>query len=350
MKMKHLNQVYRIRGETISRFRYLRLDKNERVTNFSNYFLKKLKNKLNSFYLSAYPEIEKIYTLLSKSLKINKEMIVITPGSDMAIRNCFELFVKPKKKIITLSPTFSMVGVYAKIFQAKQVEIKYDRNLNLELGKLINNIDKKTSLIIIANPNSPTGTIIAKNVLLKIIKKANLKKVPILIDEAYFGFFKETYISYVKKFSNLIISRTFSKTYGLAGVRAGYLVANYKIAKALYKLKPMYEISSLACLIVEEILKNKKIFYTYAKEVQLGKEYFIRELIKLDIQYLKSYANFIHIKLDKKKERFEKMLKTKNILVRKGPGVIGYEGFLRIGLGPKQEMQKVISSLRKLNS
>ena len=209
MKMKHLNQVYRIRGETISRFRYLRLDKNERVTNFSNYFLKKLKNKLNSFYLSAYPEIEKIYTLLSKSLKINKEMIVITPGSDMAIRNCFELFVKPKKKIITLSPTFSMVGVYAKIFQAKQVEIKYDRNLNLELGKLINNIDKKTSLIIIANPNSPTGTIIAKNVLLKIIKKANLKKVPILIDEAYFGFFKETYISYVKKFSNLIISRTF---------------------------------------------------------------------------------------------------------------------------------------------
>ena len=140
--MKHLNQVYRIRGETISRFRYLRLDKNERVTNFSNYFLKKLKNKLNSFYLSAYPEIEKIYTLLSKSLKINKEMIVITPGSDMAIRNCFELFVKPKKKIITLSPTFSMVGVYAKIFQAKQVEIKYDRNLNLELGKLINNIDK----------------------------------------------------------------------------------------------------------------------------------------------------------------------------------------------------------------
>ena len=70
----------------------------------------------------------------------------------------------------------------------------------------------------------------------------------------------------------------------------------------------------------------------------------------LDIQYLKSYANFIHIKLDKKKERFEKMLKTKNILVRKGPGVIGYEGFLRIGLGPKQEMQNLISSLRKLNS
>jgi len=350
MKIKHLNKVYRNRGETISRYKYLRLDKNERVTNFSNYFVKKLKNKLNSFHLSAYPEIEKIYKLLAKFLKINKEMIVITPGSDMAIRSCFELFVKPKNKVIILSPTFAMVSVYSKIFQAKTVEIKYDRKLNLQFKKLINNIDKKTSLIIIANPNSPTGTIIPKNDLLKIIKKANSNKVPILIDEAYFGFFKETYLPYVKKYRYLIISRTFSKTYGLAGVRAGYLVASQKIAKALYKLKPMYEISSFASLIVEEILKNKKIFYNYANEVEQGKKYLIKEFEKLQIEYLKTYANFIHIKLNSKKKKFENILKIKKILVRKGPGVKGFEGYLRIGLGPKPEMRKVISLLKKLKN
>ena len=95
-------------------------------------------------------------------------------------------------------------------------------------------------------------------------------------------------------------------------------MASQKIANALYKLKPMYEISSFASLIVEEILKNKNIFYNYANEVEQGKKYLIKEFEKLQIEYLKTYANFIHIKLNSKKKKFENILKMAHLRAQCG--------------------------------
>lgn len=348
MQFNWLNKINRVRGEKFSRSKYLRLDKNERVTDFSNKFVKQIKSRINSFHLSAYPEVEKIYDLLSKTLKLPKEMIVLTSGSDMAIKLCFELFAGKNKEVITIHPTFGMVNVYADLFRVKQKKIGYNKKLELEAEKLIRNINKKTSLIIIANPNSPTGTIINKKSFIQIIKKAYRLKVPILIDEAYFGFYGNSYINFVKKFKNVIIVRTFSKIFGLAGLRMGYIVADKKIAKNLFKFKPMYEINSLGCLILELILKNKKIFNKYLNEVNLGKKFFISELKKMNIANLKTYANFIHIDLGKNKNLFTNLLKQKNILVRKGPEVRTYENYLRITLAPKNEMKRIINYLKKI--
>jgi len=122
----------------------------------------------------------------------------------------------------------------------------------------------------------------------------------------------------------------------------GYLVANTVIAQNLYKFKPMYEISSIGCLMLELILKNKKILNDHIKEIRLGKEYFIKELDKLNIEHLKTYGNFIHINLGKKIIKFENLFKKKGILVRKGPGVKGYENFQRITLGSRKQMKKVL--------
>ena len=172
-------------------------------------------------------------------------------------------------------------------------------------------------------------------------------KIPILLDEAYYGFYKNSYIKYVKNFKNLIIIRTFSKVYGLAGIRLGYLVADPVIARNLFKFKAMYEINSIGCLIIELILKNKKIFNDHIKQISIGKKYFIKELDKLNINHLKTHGNFIHINLDKSINNFEKNLKKKGILVRKGPGVKGYENFQRITLGSKEQMKKVVAILKK---
>ncbi len=342
-----LKNISRMRGEDFSRSKYLRLDKNERVINFPISFLNLIKKNISSYHLSAYPDIEKIYKILSKTLKISKEMLVITPGSDIAIKTCFELFSDKKKKIITISPTFGMVDVYAKLFNLKQVKIGYKKNFTLDTDKLLKSLNKNISFVIIANPNSPTGTIIDKKILMNIIKKTNKLKIPILLDEAYFGFYKNSYIKYVKNFKNLIIIRTFSKVYGLAGIRLGYLVASPVIARNLFKFKPMYEINSIGCLIIELILKNKKIFNDHIKQISLGKKYFIKELDKLNINHLKTHGNFIHINLDKRINNFEKNLKKKGILVRKGPGVKGYEKFQRITLGSKEQMKKVVVILKK---
>jgi histidinol-phosphate/aromatic aminotransferase/cobyric acid decarboxylase-like protein len=109
----------------------------------------------------------------------------------------------------------------------------------------------------------------------------------------------------------------------------------------------MYEINSAASKAVLFLLKNQKYVKDYINQTLIGKSFFEKELKKIKIPFLKTYANFIHIKLSTKKNRIEAELKKRKILTRKGPGVIGYEDYLRITLGPKNEMKKVITVLNK---
>jgi len=328
---KKVDKIFRVR-KALSRYKKIRLDKNERLSNFESYFINKIKNKINSNYLNAYPE-----------------MFVLTAGSDMAIRNCFELLVRSRDKIITIFPTYGMVDVYAKLFDANQVKINFNKKLELDINKLIRKIDYKTKLIIIANPNSPTGTVIKNKQIVSILKKARQFNCYVLIDEAYYGFYNFTVLPYIKKFSNLIISRTFSKAYGLAGCRVGFLIANKDIARRLYKFRPMYEINSFSVLAIKEILKNKNILKKYIQETKKGKKYLVKNLNKLRFSYHNSYTNFLLVdfKTQRLKTEVWDSLKRKNILIIGKPNVPGCKNFLGFTLGPVKYMKLIINTLKK---
>ena len=119
-------------------------------------------------------------------------MIFMSAGSDIAIKTCFELFTKKNDKVIIMNPTFGMVNVYCNIYALKSVKIGFNKKLELDYKKLFENINKRTSLIILANPNSPTGTIIPKEIMIKIFSKTNKLNIPLVIDEAYEGFFSKS--------------------------------------------------------------------------------------------------------------------------------------------------------------
>lgn len=347
MLIKKILKLSREKISFFSRRDFIRLDKNERIENFSKKFIQNL--KFTSFDLSAYPETGKIYKLLSKKLKIKLNQLLVIPGSEFGIRICLEHFCNKKKnpRLLALEPTFGMVDAYSKLYNIKKINILYDNLLQIDTNKLLKKIKRNISLVIIANPNSPTGTIIEKKSLFKIINKAKKFSIPVLIDEAYAGFYNFSYIKFIKKFQNLIVLRSFSKSYGLAGLRAGYLISNKRVMKEIYKYKPMYEINSIACKIIEKFLKNSLIEKKYIAKTNQGKKYFQNELKKMKIEYLKTYANFIHINLKNKKSFIEKRLRSKKILTRKGPGVKSFNNFLRITLGPENEMRKVIKVLKK---
>ena len=131
-KFRNIEKIKRNRGIFLTRLNKLRLDANERIENFDQNFINKIKKRISSFHFSAYPEIEKIYDLLSKTYKMPRENFLVTSGSDTGIRHCFELFTQKNSKVVTLSPTFGMVDVYCKVFDTKQIKINYDENLNLD--------------------------------------------------------------------------------------------------------------------------------------------------------------------------------------------------------------------------
>ena len=160
MKIQKIKNLTRERANSFSRKKYLRLDKNEKVNKFQDILLRKI--NLNSFDLSAYPEVGRTYSLLSKRLRVSEKQILITPGSDFGYRVCFEFFCKKRKNIICLEPTFGMVEVYVKLNNLKKKGVGYDKNLKLKLNELFKHINNKVALITLANPNSPTGTVINK--------------------------------------------------------------------------------------------------------------------------------------------------------------------------------------------
>jgi len=345
---KKIDKIFRVRSNLL-RYKKIRLDKNERLTDFESYFIDKIKNKINSNYLNTYPEVEPLYKIFSEKFNLNKEMFVVTAGSDMAIRNCFELLVRSGDKIITLSPTYGMVDVYARLFEANQVKIYFNKKLELNTNKLIKEINHKTKLIIIANPNSPTGTIIENEQIINILKKAKKFNCYVLVDEAYYDFHNITVMPYLEKFPNLIIVRTFSKAYGLAGCRVGLIIANKTIAKRLYKFRPMYEINSISVLIVKEIMKNKSVLKKYIKETIEGKKYLIKNLDKLGFPYYNSYTNFLLVDFRTKnfKNKVWNYFKNKNILNTDEPRIPGCKNFLRFSLGPVKYMRLIIKTLEK---
>ena len=150
----------------------------------------------------------------------------------------------------------------------------------------------------------------------------------------------------IKKYKNLIISRTFSKAYGLAGLRVGYLIADSKVAKLLFNLKPMYEVNSIAILSSLTALQHPEIRRKYILETQKGLEILIKYLKKKNISYIQTEANFIYINLGKRIQYFyDKLIKNK-ILTKKGMNVKGYENYLRITLAPPKQIKKIISKLK----
>ena len=348
-KFDWAGKIYRVRGPLKTRFDKIRLDKNEKPDNHLNSFFKKFKKNIKNDHLSAYPETEILYETISKKLKIDKRSIVLTPGSDAAIKTCFDLCTKEKEKVLTINPTFAMVDIYSKIKRVNQIKVNYDRNLNLNINKILKIVKKnKIALLIIANPNSPTGTIIDEKKLVDIITACHERKTIVLIDEAYYGFSKITKVKLIKKFPNLILSRTFSKAYGLAGCRVGFLVSNRDLATKLYNLRPMYEVNSIGILLANEIMKQPGIVQKYIKEQQDGKHYLISNLKKYKIPYLDSHANFIHINLFGKKKIAEKIFKNNNFLIRGGLNISGLENYLRISLAPTKTMKNVFKIIKKV--
>ncbi len=345
---RQIDKISRFRGISKTRHNKFRFDANERISDFSNNFIREIKAKINSNYLTAYPETEILYDILAKKFKLNREMFVLTAGSDLAIKTCFELLIKPSDKIITIYPTYGMIDVYAKLYQAKQTKITYNNKLELDYKKLIEEINNKTKLIIIANPNNHTGTIFSNKQIIALLKKAKKNNSYVLIDEAYYGFHNYTALYLLKKFSNLIITRTFSKAYGLAGCRVGLLIANKVLARRLYKFRPMYEISSLSVLIVKQIIKKEQIFKNYIKNTAKGKRFLINNLNKLGFKYFNSYSNFIviHFKTANLKKKMFKYLNRKKILSRDGPNIPAFKNCIRFTLGPVKYM-KIIADVLK---
>jgi histidinol-phosphate aminotransferase len=338
---EHIAKIWRPAPEEQSRLGKIRLDKNERVTPFPIAFWQSALDEVTQEIVQACPEVWPLYKKLADMHSLSIEHFLLTAGSDAGIRHCFEAFVAPGDKVLYPEPTFAMVPVYGALYGADMDAVGYDSHLNLNVGYLIGQIDEKTALIILANPNSPTGTYVSNARIEEILERALNYRVPVLIDEAYYGFCPHTAAGLMGNYPNLIITRSFSKITGMAGLRVGYAMGHPEVISLLTKFRPMYEVNAVGVVFACKILDNWEIAATYGEQTIEGRERFSSFLKGCGFPVVDTETNFLHVDFGTLKKFILAALATEGILVRGMLNIIGFENYTRFSVGPWAVMSRV---------
>jgi len=338
---KHLGELQRIQNP-MARGGYLRLDKNENIVGFGKEFVARLCKEITSDFLTTYPEVNTLYQKIARWLGCNQENIYITAGSDAAIKAVFEVFVEPGDAVALLSPTYAMFYVYTEMFQGRLIEIRYKTGLSLSVEDILEVVyEHRPKLICIANPNSPTGTVLPQEGVKKIVDVVAGQNGIVLLDEAYYLFYPISSVDLIYDCPNLVITRTFSKAMGLASARLGFAAGHADITKYLHKVRPIYETNAFAVRFAELILDSPGLIEQNVQEIIRGKKYLEDELDKLGIPYFKSYANFILIDVGsfERSVQLGKALYQRKILIKSGFKVDVLKNCIRVTIGNVKQME-----------
>lgn len=344
---KHIKNLYRTPIPQDSRLNYLRLDKNESPATYDKATFRKMLRQITPEVIAAYPEPHILYNKLAKWLDVGVENVIVCNGSDGAIKSIFEAFVNENDEVLILDPTYAMFEVYIKMFGAKRIGIKFDKDFSLSKEHLLDSINKKTALVAIANPNSPTGSIIDEKFLLEIARKSRRNKAIFLADEAYYHFYPKTMAGFIKRFNNLVVTRTFSKAIGMASARLGYAIGSKEIIKEMFKVRPMYEVSGFAVKLGEFIIDNDYLIKQYVKKEKEGRKFLIEELKKMGFEVFPGFANFVLVKIGSEGSRIADFLKSRGILIAANFSSYLLRDFIRFTTGPKDKMQVLINGLKE---
>ena len=333
---------------TSGREGYLRLDFNENTIGCSPKVIETLK-KIKQGNLSVYPEYNGLRKALASYCNVDVEQIIPTNATDEAIKTIIEAYIeKNRDEIVIPMPTFAMFKFYAQLNEAVIMEVLYNKDLSFPTDRVLSAINKNTKIVVLVNPNSPTGTSINDNDVIKIIEKARRNDAVVMVDEAYCQFYGKTSIPLIKKYDNLIVTQTFSKAFGLAGLRLGYIISSKNNIKNIQKVLSPYSVNGVAVACAFAALKDQKYVKNYVKEVNESKKIFYNALDSLKIKYFRSDANFVLLSLGKNAGNFCKKLKEEGILVRDRSMDKLLDGCVRVTLGTKKQTAKLIGAMNKV--
>ena len=303
---------------------------------------------------ARYPDSDGTFLrkTLSDKFKLDKNRIILGSGSDQIFELVCKSFLKRGDEVIVPKYSFIIYRIYSKMNGAKVIYSKED-NFTVSVKDIINKVTKKTKIVFLANPNNPTGTYIKKKDLLFLRKKLR-SNILLVVDDAYFEYVKQKdYLSALKIFKNyknVVMTRTFSKIYGLAGLRVGWGYASKEIRNALYKVKPPFNVSRPALFAASAAIKDVLWLNKEIKHVNKWNKKMFNEFKKMKIETNKSYCNFLLVNFDRVKinsSKVFKLLAKTGILVRK-MDVYGIKNSLRVTIGNSKENKKLILVLRKI--
>jgi histidinol-phosphate aminotransferase len=324
------------------------LDFNERTSPVNPKIIKAMNNFIKSKKVQLYPEYFNLTSEIAKYAQVKPEQVMITNGADQAIEVAFRTFTAKDDNVIIPSPSFAMLSQSAKVVGNNLITPFYNKELEFpldEVCQLINN--EKIKLLTICNPNNPTGTLVSYNNIKKILSLCLKKDVVVLVDEIYFEFSKLTVSNLIDKFPNLIVLRSFSKSFGLPSLRIGYILTQKTNILEMLKVRGPYDINMVAVHAAFASLKNINYMQKYVDEIMNKSKPLLENFFNnIGLPFFPSSANFLLTK-PKSAENLCLKLQENGILTRPRHGK-NIENTLRISIGTLQEMKLFIKVFKSI--
>lgn len=325
----------------------VKMASNENALGPSKKAIEAIKNTLNN--INIYPDGNSYYLKqkIAQKLKVGTDEIFMGNGTDEVIRVITETFLNPDEEVIVAWPGFVIYSIATNVMAGalKRIPLK---NYTHDLGAMSGAVTDKTKLIFIANPNNPTGTMVDKGEVESFMKEVR-EDIIVVFDEAYYEYANDNFpdtIKYSRQGRNVITLRTFSKIYGLAGLRVGYGISKKEIFEEMNRIRQPFNVNRLAQVAAIAALDdNEQVEKSIAMNEE-GKNLLYKELDAMGIEYVPTAANFILINTGKDgKEVFDRLLKE-GIIVRP---MGGYDlpNFIRVTIGKQSDNKKFIESFKK---
>lgn len=321
------------------------LDKNENADPSLRQITERVLHEVGARGLSTYPEFGELYRKLARWVEVSPDSLVLTPGSDGAIRKVFEAFVSEGDKVVHTSPTFAMYPVYCKMFGASASLLHYENTAKgpaLATDAVLAHLRRERPVLFcLPNPDSPTGTILPPEELRAIVELCANQGCVALIDEAYHPFYDHSCARWTRELENLVVARTFAKAWGLAGIRLGYAVGHPDTVRYFHKLRPMYEVSTIAAVVAERMLDFADEMQASVRRLNEGKSYFLQRMEGLGFRTLHAEGNFLHVAFGQRAAAIHRALQDR-VLYRADSNEPCLKGYSRFSATTRERFQPLV--------
>jgi histidinol-phosphate aminotransferase len=325
----------------------LRLDFNENPIGCSPAVRRALA-KLSAASISAYPEQETVRRKAAIFFGVQKQELLLTNGTDEALSLVVNSFVDSGDRVLIVEPTYAMYRFYGELAGAQIVAPRYDAAMCFPWNEVLAALRAGPRVFFLPNPNSPTGNLLSLRDLRRILKAAH--QTMVVIDEAYFEFSGVTAIPWIGRHKNLMVTRTFSKTAGLAGLRLGCIFVHRQMAAAMRKAQSPYPVNAAALAAAEAAMRDRAFIARTVRQVRRGRREIERGLTRLGIRYFPSGGNFVLVDFggSARARKIVETLARNGTLVRDRSRDFGGEGYVRITVGTFDQMRRLLRELEDI--
>ncbi len=325
------------------------LSANENPSNLPGEILEKLASRVRDFSFNRYPDplASDIRALIAQANGLEPANVLVGNGGDELIFDLLLAWGGPGRTMIDFPPTFAMYAIDAKVSGTELVSMPRGSDFSIDGEALLERVGRgDVDIVMLSNPNNPTGNLVPETLLIELL---NATDALVLVDEAYFEFSRHTMRPHMDRHPNLVILRTFSKAFSLAGLRVGYLLGNEEVIRELTKVRQPYSVDSFSQMVARVVFRERAVFEAGVSDIMRRRDVLTHGLQHIEgVEVFPSEANFVMFRTEHASALWRDLLHSHSVLIRDFSRTPGLEDCMRVTVGTDEENARFLSAMDEI--